>query len=83
MSNFLHLSPKLVAQIIHNAIGQILYCAPGLQLPVAAALVNARRELGKDFVRVVLDVNDATARMGYGDFEAVALLWCQRRPEIA
>ncbi|MGY0198488.1 hypothetical protein [Leptothrix sp. BB-3] len=36
--------------------------------------MNARAQLGRDAVRVVLDVDDATARMGYGDFEAVALL---------
>ena len=74
LPSFLHLSSELAAQLIHGAKGQVIYCAPGLQQPLAAALVNVRRQLGRDVVRVVLDVDDSTARMGYGDFEAVALL---------
>ena len=52
----------------------MLYCAPGLQQPLAAALVNSRQLLGREAVRVVLDVADSTARMGYGDFDAVSLV---------
>ena len=74
LPSFLHLSAELAADLIHGAQDQVVYCAPGLQQPLAAALVNARKKLGRDAVRVVLDVDDATARMGYGDFEAVALL---------
>lgn len=74
LPSFLHLSSDLAARLIHGATGQVVYCAPGLQQPLAAALVNVRRQLGRDSVRVVLDVDDTTARMGYGDFEAVALL---------
>ena len=72
--SFLHLSAEMAAELIHGAADRVVYCAPGLQQPLAAALVNARKKLGRDVVRVVLDVDDATARMGYGDFEAVALL---------
>lgn len=71
---FLHLSSDLAAEQIHGAQNRVVFCAPGLQQPLAAALVNARNKLGRDAVKVVLDVDDATARMGYGDFEAVALL---------
>lgn len=74
LPSFLHLSSDLAARLIHGATAQVVYCAPGLQQPLAAALVNVRRQLGRDSVRVVLDVDDTTARMGYGDFEAVALL---------
>lgn len=74
LPNFLHLSSDQTARLIHEARERVLYCAPGLQQPLAAALVNAQRQLGANRVRVVLDVNDATARMGYGDFDAVALL---------
>lgn len=74
LPSFLHLSSELAARHIHGAVERVVYCAPGLQQPLAAALVNARLNLGRDAVRVVLDVDDSTARMGYGDFEAVALL---------
>lgn len=71
---FLHLSSKELADHIHAAKQRVLYCAPGLQQSVAAALVNTRKNLGRENVRVVLDVNDATARMGYGEFDAVTLM---------
>ena len=74
LPSFLHLSSESAARLIHGAHDRVVYCAPGLQQSLAAALVNARKHLGRDLVRVVLDVDDATARMGYGDFEAVALL---------
>ncbi len=73
-SGFVHLGSSLASDLVHRAKRRVLYCAPGLQQPLAAALVNSRRLLGWDAVRVVLDVADSTARMGYGDFEAVALL---------
>jgi hypothetical protein len=71
---FLHLGTRKAAELVHQARHRVLCCAPGLQQALAAALVNSRRRLGRDAVRVVLDVADVTARMGYGDFEAVALL---------
>jgi hypothetical protein len=73
-ASFLHLSSGLACDLVHEARLRVLYCAPGLQQPLAAALVNCRRQLGRDAVRVVLDVADSTARMGYGDFDAVSLL---------
>lgn len=73
-SNFLHLSSRLACDLVHRAQHHVLYCAPGLQQPLAAALVNSRQLLGREAVRVVLDVADSTARMGYGDFDAVSLL---------
>lgn len=72
--SFVHLSSRLACDLVHGAQRRVLYCAPGLQQPLAAALVNCQRQLGRSAVRVVLDVADSTARMGYGDFDAVALL---------
>lgn len=71
---FVHLSSAQLADLIHDARRHVVYSAPGLQQSLAAALVNARRKLGRDAVRVVLDVVDTTARMGYGEFDAVELL---------
>lgn len=73
-ASFLHLSSSEACNLVHAAKRQVLLCAPGLQQPLAAALVNCRRQLGREAVRVVLDVADSTARMGYGDFDAVSLL---------
>jgi hypothetical protein len=71
---FTHLSGQRVADAIHAARVRVVFAAPGLQQPVAAALVNVRRELGRTAVRVILDVTDTTARMGYGDIDSVEML---------
>lgn len=71
---FVHLDSKQVSNLIQGAKHRVIYCAPGLQQPVAAAVVNTRAFLGRDSVRVILDVDDSTARMGYGDFDAISLL---------
>ncbi len=72
--NFLHLGSKHISELVHGARERIIYCAPGLQQSVAAAIVNARNKIGRDSVRVILDVDDGTSRMGYGEFDAVTLL---------
>lgn len=71
---FMHLGMKQISEILLRSRGRVIFCAPGVHQPVAAAIVNARIRMGRENVRVVLDVNDSTARMGYGDFDAVALL---------
>lgn len=71
---FVHLGSGEAAAFLHDARERVAFCAPGLQQPIAAALVNARRRLGREQVRVILDVDDGTARMGYGDIDAVTLL---------
>jgi hypothetical protein len=74
MLTFTHLSSEFATKLIHEAKSRVIYCAPGIQQPIAAATVNARRQLGRDRVRVILDIDDSTARMGYGDIDAVTLL---------
>ena len=71
---FAHLSSTQVSDLLHTARDRVIYCAPGVQQSVAAAIVNARQRLGREAVRVTLDVNDSTVRMGYGEFDAVTLL---------
>jgi predicted DNA-binding protein (UPF0278 family) len=72
--NFLHLGSEQISELVHGARERVIYCAPGLQQSVAAAIINARNKIGRDAVRVILDVDDGTSRMGYGEFDAVTLL---------
>lgn len=72
--NFLHLGSKQISELVHGARERVIYCAPGLQQSVAAAIVNAKNKINRDSVRVILDVDDGTSRMGYGEFDAVTLL---------
>ena len=74
LPSYLHHIAELTSELNHRAQGLVVDGAQGLQQPLAAALINTRKRLGRDAVSVVLGVDDATARMGYGDFEAVALL---------
>lgn len=72
--SFLHLSSDSACKLVQNAQQRVLYCAPGVQQSLAAAFVNVRKKLGREAVRIVLDVSDSTARMGYGEFDAISLL---------
>lgn len=73
-SIFFHLGSEDLAALIHGASHRVIFCAPGVHQSVAAALVNARNKLGRDAVRVILDLEDTTSRLGYGEFDAMTLL---------
>lgn len=77
-SPFLHLGVNELAEVISQAGERVLYCAPGITQAVAALLVNASKRIGQSGVHVVLDVDDVTARLGYGDFDGVELLTEER-----
>lgn len=71
---FIHLGSEQISDLVHCSAKRVLYCAPGIQQSVAAALINVRNRLGRNAVRVILDVNDSTSRLGYGEFDALSLL---------
>jgi hypothetical protein len=55
---------------VDRAHDLVIYAAPGVSLPVAAALVRAAKRIRPDDVIAVLDVCAHSARMGYGCIEA-------------
>lgn len=71
---FTHLTSERVAQLVHSSVERVVYSGPGVHQPIAASLVNARKKLGREAVRVVLDVSDTSARLGFGEFDAIELL---------
>jgi hypothetical protein len=62
-----------IARLVQGANTRIVYAAPGLTQEIAASLVTAGRRLPRTVV-VILDVGAHSARLGYGDFDAVTLL---------
>jgi hypothetical protein len=71
---FCLLSPKRIAELIRTAQRTVCYAAPGIQLDLAQAMVEAAGQLGKEMLTVSLDFDDRVMRMGYGDIAAVKLL---------
>lgn len=67
-SPFLYLGAGELAKLISQGTERVLYCAPGITQPIAALLANAGKRIGVGCLHVVLDVDDATARLGYGEF---------------
>lgn len=63
-----------IARLIAEAEHSVCYAAPGVQLPVAQALVEAVSIVGPEMVTVCLDFDERVMRMGYGDLAAVELL---------
>jgi hypothetical protein len=71
---FCSLSPDRIAELIRSAQRAVCYAAPGIQLELAQAMVEAAGRLGKEMLTVSLDFDDRVMRMGYGDIGAVTLL---------
>ena len=65
--------PGLAARI-RSARQRVILCAPGFADDVASALIEVYRRLGVTAVSVVIDGTDHAARLGYGHYNAVALL---------
>lgn len=59
---------------IEAAKKHIILAAPGISVPVAKALVQAKTNLGQGAVQVVLDVSARVTRLGYGEHAAVEML---------
>jgi len=73
--------PRLVA-LIAAARRRVLYLAPGLTLPIAAAIEGAFGRLCARAVSVILDVDPEICRLGYGTIEGlVAVQKAAKRAE--
>lgn len=68
------LSSRVIAKLISDARTRICYVAPGIQNSVAAAMCAAIASHPKLRISVSVDFSEAVLRMGYGSFEAIALL---------
>lgn len=71
---FCSLSPLRIAELVRSAQHAVCYAAPGIQLDLAQAMVEAAGRLGREMLTVSLDFDDRVMRMGYGNVDAVTLL---------
>jgi hypothetical protein len=71
---FCSFSSSRIAELIRSAHRAVCYAAPGVQLEVAKAMVEATERLGAELLTVCIDFDERVMRMGYGDLEAVKQL---------
>ena len=71
---FCSLSPLRIAELVRSAQHAVCYAAPGIQLDLAQAMVEAAGRLGNEMLTVSLDFDDRVMRMGYGNVDAVTQL---------
>jgi len=74
MPLFSTLTTERICSEIDAAERHVILAAPGIGMPVAEALLQARQRLPKGAVQVVLDVSPSVARLGYGEYAAVEKL---------
>jgi hypothetical protein len=74
MGLFQTLRQSDIASRVDQAHSLVIYAAPGVSVPVAAALVRLAQRIRPDNVVAILDVSAHSARMGYGCFEAARQL---------
>lgn len=74
MTLFCTLTTQRICAEIEAAKRHVILAAPGIGMPVANALLQAKERLPKGAVQVVLDVSPTVARLGYGEHAAVETL---------
>jgi hypothetical protein len=68
------LSSRTIAAWILQAQHRVVYAAPGIRPPPAAALAELASRLPLSSITISLDFDEHTLRMGYGTIEAVEVL---------
>lgn len=63
-----------IANMIRTARSRAVYAAPGVTDTVAGALIDIRRRLDRNRVRVVLDGSANALRLGYGQTDPMPML---------
>lgn len=71
---FLGLKVERICEEIRSAQTRIIYVAPGIREVVSEAIIGIMPRLGPDSITVIVDCDEETCRLGYGDIEAIELL---------
>ena len=71
---FTTINDQSLVELIGQAQESVIFAAPGMQLSVAQAIVNAALRLGREMVITCLDVTEHSLRLGFGDIQSVELL---------
>lgn len=71
---FTSVDDQCLCTTIANAAHRVVFVAPGVSETVAKALAGAWQRLGQNNVSVILDVDPAICRLGYGSLEGLELL---------
>jgi hypothetical protein len=79
MSAFTVTDDLRLTTLIRRAQRRLVFMAPAVSLPVATALIDRLNELRPEAVAITLDVDAETYRLGYGDPDALGLLYAATR----
>jgi hypothetical protein len=71
---FLGLKVERICEEINSAEKRVIYASPGIRKAVCDAIIKTITRLGSDAVTVIVDCDEETCRLGYGDIEAIKLL---------
>jgi hypothetical protein len=71
---FLGLKVERICEEINSAKRRVIYVAPGIRKTVSEAIIKTLTRLGPDSITVIVDCDEETCRLGYGDIEAIKLL---------
>lgn len=71
---FTTVSSDRIAALVRNAQASVCYAAPGIQVVVAQAMLQAAKRLGPEALTVSIDFDERVFRLGYGSMDAIDLL---------
>lgn len=68
---FCRVEDRQLIEAINCAAARLVFAAPGISLPVAKTLETKWRQLGRDAISVILDVDAAVCHLGYGTLDGL------------
>lgn len=72
---FIGLDDVLVSNLIGKAERIVIYAGPAVSFEIAEAIVKKRKERPDSTVRVIVNADADSLRLGYGKFGGIKLLW--------
>jgi len=71
---FLGLKVERICEEISSAKRRVIYAAPGIRETVSKVIIETLPRLGPDSITVIVDCDEETCRLGYGDIGAIRML---------
>lgn len=75
MQTFATIRNKTMCDMISHAKWRVIYVGPGISMDVAKSIIKFISKNGFEQVEVILDPNPEVCRLGYGEIEAMDLLF--------
>lgn len=75
MDTFITINDKDICDLINRAEHRVIYVAPGISRNIGTSILQFISKNQYDNIEIIIDSNPEVCRLGYGDIDAVELLF--------